>query len=365
MSRLITFCAVALTLLGTAGAFGQDKIAPLAFKKAWEYRTGDAMGLPPTVDGGRLFLPLNGGRVVCLDRLTGALLWSSDPGGNIAQAIAAADRVIYVATRWEADPGGSLRALDKETGLTLWRRDYEEHFTGPLHVAEGRLYGGTSGGALCAIATDGGEVVWRTPTQDVVRGQILMLKKAIYFGSDDGSLRGIETDSGREFWRFQTEGRIRGKPATDEATIYFGSGDGYVYAVDSKTARIRWRSRTGAAVDASPMMAGDKLIIASFDNFVYALSRVSGDRVWKIRLDNRITAEPIVDAFYTIAAPLRGDQVAVLSNSDGRRVNRYKLDEGYEIVANPILRDGTLFIMTDKGLVVAGAQRSGPPEVAR
>lgn len=360
MTFRMTVLAVVLALLPPASAGPQDSPSHFSFKKAWEYRSGDALAVPPAVEGGRVFLALSGGRVVCLDRLTGSLLWSSDPGGSITQEIAVAEKVAYVATRKEPDATGSLRALDKETGLTLWWKEYREHLTGPIHVEQGRLFAGTSAGALCAFAADSGETIWKAPTQDVVRGRVLVKGSAVFFGSDDGALRGVEADSGREFWRFQSGARIRGKPVSDGETIYFGSGDGYFYAVDLKTAKAKWKSRAGAAIEASPALVEDKLIVASFDNFVYGLSRLSGDRIWKTRLGDRITAQPIVEGRSMIVAPLRGDQLVVLSISDGRRIGRYDLDEGDEIVAAPVFYDGTLFIATDKGLVVAATKRAEP-----
>src|SRR2546423_1316186 len=63
-----------------AGAVSTSRLA-WPFKRAWQHLTGAAMTLPPTLDGARIYLPLTGGRVFCLDRESGALLWSTEPGG--------------------------------------------------------------------------------------------------------------------------------------------------------------------------------------------------------------------------------------------------------------------------------------------
>jgi hypothetical protein len=101
------------------------------------------------------------------------------------------------------------------------------------------------------------------------------------------------------------------------------------------------------------------VLVGSFDNFVYALSRANGDRIWKRRLENRITSTLIVEGDASLVAPLRGDYVAVFLNSDGRRVNLYRLEKDSEIVADPILAGDTLVLPTNNGLVVAKATRSG------
>src|SRR5947209_19511686 len=75
--------AAAASQLAEPGAVSTSRLA-LPFKRAWQHLTDDAVTIPPTLDGARLYLPLTGGRVFCLDRDSGALLWSAEPGGLIS-----------------------------------------------------------------------------------------------------------------------------------------------------------------------------------------------------------------------------------------------------------------------------------------
>jgi outer membrane protein assembly factor BamB len=350
--------------LAEPGAVSTSPLA-LPFKRVWQHLTEDATTLPPTLDGARIYLPLTGGRVFCLDRDTGTLLWSAEPGGLISAPIAISDNVIYVITRKLADDGSeagaSLLAVDKTTGLTAWVKDYPRAFTSALTIHQGRLYIGAADGAFYALDARNGDVIWKVATQDVVRGQARVIAEAIAFGSDDGALRVVKAQNGELLWKLQTGGKITGQPANDERALYFGSGDGFVYAVDQTTGKLRWRSRTGAAIEAPPVIVGDRVLVASFDNFIYALSRANGDRLWKRRLENRITTAPIVEGDAAMVAPLRSDYVAVFLNANGRRVNLYQLDKEYEIVAAPIFAGDTLILATSKGLVVATAARPEHP----
>jgi outer membrane protein assembly factor BamB len=341
-----------------AGATSTSKLA-LPFKRSWQHLTENAVTLSPTLDSARIYLPLAGGRVFCLDRQTGSLLWSSEPGGIIGAPIVSGENAIYVVTRKIAEggseAGASLVALDKATGLTAWVRDYPRSFTSPLALDAERIYAGSADGSLYALSATSGEVIWKVDTQDAVRGRALVTERAVYFGSDDGALRVVDRERGQLIWKFQTGGKIVGRPTTDDRSLYFGSGDGYLYSIDLATFKPRWRSRTGAAIEASPVIIGDRVLVASFDNFIYALARANGDRVWKRRLENRIAAGPIVEGDAMMVAPLRGDYVAVFLNADGRRVNLYQLDREFEIVADPIFSGDTLVLATNKGLVVATA----------
>lgn len=347
-------------LTAEAGATSTSRLA-LPFKRAWHYLTDSASTIPASIDDARIYLPLAGGRVLCLDRETGTLLWTGEPGGIISAPVAVADSSVYIATSKFSDDGsevgGSLRAADKATGLTLWVRDYARPLSSPLAQGAGRIYAGSADGSFYALESGNGEVVWKVETQDVVHGCALVTDHTIYFGSDDGALRAVDSAGGKLMWKFQTSAKVVAQPAVDDHAVYFGSADGYVYAVDSLTGKLRWRSRTGAAVEASPVIAGDRVLVASFDNFVYALARSTGDRIWKRRLENRITAAPIVEGDASLVAPLHGGYVAVFLNADGRRVNVYQLDKDFEIVADPIFTNGSLVLPTSKGLVVAIATR--------
>ncbi|HXG91780.1 MAG TPA: PQQ-binding-like beta-propeller repeat protein [Blastocatellia bacterium] len=343
-----------------AGAISTSRLA-LPFKRAWQHLTEEAITLSPTVDEARIYLPLAGGRVFCLDRQTGSLLWSAEPGGIISAPVAVAENSVYIATRKIAedgsDAGATLRAVDKATGLTLWVHDYARAFTSPLAQGQGRIYAGSADGSFYSLDSTSGDIIWKIQTQDAVRGCALVTERAVYFGSDDGALRIVESERGHLIWKIQTGGKVVGRPAIDDRALYFGSADGYVYSIDLATYRLRWRSRTGAAVEASPVIVGDRLLVASFDNFIYCLSRANGDRMWKRRLENRITAAPLVEGDAAMVAPFRGDYVAVFLNSDGRRVNLYQLDKEYEIVAEPIFSGNQLVLSTNKGLVVANTTR--------
>jgi outer membrane protein assembly factor BamB len=322
--------------------------------------TDRATPLPATAASGRVFLPLAGGQVSCLELKTGALLWSSELGGQITSSLALGKDVVIVSTSasLETNPRGSLRALDAETGLTRWAADYDRPFAGPILVEGDRLYCGNSDGSLYALSSKDGAVAWKAATQDVVRGSVLACGATLYFGSDDGAVRGVEASTGKETFKFQTRGRIRGGPSARDDTVYFGSGDGYTYAVEL-SGRLKWKSRTGAAVEASVLIAGERLIVGSLDNFVYALSLASGDRLWKRRLDGRITDDPVVKGDLTMVASSRGATVHIFLNSDGRLVNSLHLETGYEIVARPTHAEGRLLVPTDRGLVVAAAHQPG------
>jgi outer membrane protein assembly factor BamB len=321
------------------------------------------MSIPPALDSKRIYVCLAGGRVVCLNRESGSLVWSSDLGGIISGSIAVGEKALYIATHLIAEDrsevGASLRAVDKETGLTLWVKDYSRAFTSPLTLVNERIYAGSADGAFYALSAVTGEVIWKVATQDVVRGPALVGERSVYFGGDDGGVRAVDAETGREVWKFQTGGRVPGRPCEDEQALYVGSADGYLYSIEKATGKQRWKARTGAAIEASPVIAQGLVIVGSFDNFVYCFGSSNGNRVWKRRLNGRVSAAAIIEGDSLLIAPLRGNQVAMLMVADGQPVNYFRLEPEQELVAQPLLSDGAVLLATDKGLLVAMASSSG------
>ena len=342
------------------GATSKSPLA-LPFKRAWEYLSDRMIVIAPTADGEKVYQPLQEGRVICLDRRSGALLWSSDSGGRVTAPAAigksrGANVVLITSEKIDEGGGsssGSLRAVDPTTGVALWARDFSRPFRSPIVTAKDQLFAGSTDGALYAISSIDGNVLWKVQTQNVVDAGVLVTDRAVYFGGEDGALRAVSPETGQELWKYQTTGRIGGLPAIDDKHIYFGSADGFVYSLDLLDGKLKWKSRTGAAVEATPVLSGEKLVVGSLDNFLYAISRSNGDRLWKRRLDNRIVFPVIIEGDAVMVAPLRGDHIPIFLLSDGRRVNYYRLNRGCEIVASPSFVDGTLLVPTDKGLLAA------------
>ena len=93
----------------TEGAVVSSSRLALPFKRSWQYLTDGAAMLPPSLDALRVYLPLAGGRVVCLDLATGSLLWSTEAGGVISAPVAVGEKAVFVVTRKTTEDGFVFR----------------------------------------------------------------------------------------------------------------------------------------------------------------------------------------------------------------------------------------------------------------
>jgi polyvinyl alcohol dehydrogenase (cytochrome) len=150
----------------------------------WAFALPGGASSPPSVQGGRLFVPSIGGAVFSLDARTGCTYWAIDVGapartpitiGHAGKALAA----------FFGDNKGRVHAVEAETGRELWTARVETHpmtrLTGAQVLFEGRLYVPVSSfeeapdpkyrcctfrGSLVALDAATGQVVWKSYTLD-------------------------------------------------------------------------------------------------------------------------------------------------------------------------------------------------------
>lgn len=325
----------------------------------WRYLSDLTLNLTPAVRNDRVYLPLSPGTLVSLRASDGQLYWISELGGEVSASPVADEQAVYIATETTGRPGpepratGAIRALGKDSGVTLWMRTLRRPFQGSLALSGNVLFGGTTDGRVIALDRSTGRFVWATQHWAAFASQPLITDDRVYIGAEDGTLLSLDRLSGRIIWRYRTRGAVRGKPAIIDGAVYFGSADGYVYAVDKITGQRRWRVRTGAGVQ-SVASASEGLLAASLDNFVYYLTPARGDRLWKRQLAGRIASQPLMGGDGALFIPLSGDAGIVLDLNDGKPVNTLPLGDDNSTGAAPVAAADVLLLTTRRGLLAFG-----------
>ena len=146
--------------------------------KKWETAYGGAWmrSFPetrctPTIENGQIYLAGGMGEVVCLDAVSGKLLWKVDAQNmfhgephrwGIAESVAVSDKAVFYVTGGEET---SVIALDKATGKLLWKtkslggmRAYASSVV--IEKAGLKLLLAQTANDLMAINIGNGEIVW-------------------------------------------------------------------------------------------------------------------------------------------------------------------------------------------------------------
>jgi outer membrane protein assembly factor BamB len=172
---------------------------------AWAFRTVAAgaeedRANRPVVVGDTVVASTASGRVIGLDRVTGALRW--DVFGltaSTAEPAAWAGGVVVVGV-------GEWRALDPASGATLWSGDLGVFGTSsPVVFADGDA-------VLAAVATDGkivavnaatGELAWETPAEQSELFQVPALdaESELIVPDHWGRLAAFDVHTGRRLWK--------------------------------------------------------------------------------------------------------------------------------------------------------------------
>ena len=199
--------------------------------------------------------------------------WS---GGVVAE-----DR-LYIGTM-----EGDLRALDINTGETIWRfelrgEDREHAIYGRPAIVGDTLYVGDYDGTLYALRTLDREEIWDTRVGDAqhIVGGPTIVDDMVLVGSSDGNMYAFDATDGSQRWSFPSGNSVWSTPTVVDGVAYFGSLDHNVYAVRLEDGSKAWSFPTGGAITAVPVVASGRVYVGSFDSVFYAIDARSGRKVW-------------------------------------------------------------------------------------
>ena len=205
--------------------------------------------------GNRIFTmgEMNAGKgnatfLVCLDRDTGKVLWSTPVGeprgvGPRSTPTVDQDRVYAVTS------AGQLVCVDADKGTILWSKDYDKDFAGKSmagwHFCESPLIDGdklicTPGGmdaGLVALDKKTGEVIWKSPVDDtegagyasIMATDAGGVHQYVTFMSEQKGLVGVAAKDGKLLWNYRKVANGTGNiptPIVKDDLIFASSGYG-------------------------------------------------------------------------------------------------------------------------------------------
>lgn len=222
---------------------------------------------PPTVTGGRLYVPAESGYVYSLNASTGCVYWSFETKGAVRTAITIAKLNQPGPPRYAAyfaDQRANVYAVDAATGKLLWTQLADPfpiaRITGAPTIYEGRLYVGVSAaenstangaradygcctfrGSLVAYDAATGKLIWKSytipeepkPTKKGLTGVQL-------YGAAGASIWSSPTIDAKRQLVYVTTAEAFTQPAAPTSDS--------IIAMDLETGKIRW-SFQGTAND--------------------------------------------------------------------------------------------------------------------
>jgi outer membrane protein assembly factor BamB len=349
--------------------------------EAWSANIGAGGGYrrkimaQPVVADGIVYVMDSKAVVSAFDMARGSRVWRTDTkdddddSTNVGGGLTLDQGTLYAVNGL-----AELVALDAAKGTIRWRSRFGAPTRSAPTVVEGRLFVTTIEDRLLALAADDGRQLWShqaaNPTTSILGRPAPAYSTGLVVGGfGSGELATMRADSGSVVWTdtLATAVRsgsladfpaIRGLPVIGDGRVYAMSLGGLTVAIDLPTGRRLWERE--AAGEDSPWATGSWLFIISLEQKMAALNRDDGRVSWVTQLPRWKNPEKEEDPITWYGPLLVSDRLVVagtnhealaVSPYTGEILGRQELSGAASL--GPIVADGTVFVVTDDGRLLA------------
>jgi outer membrane protein assembly factor BamB len=290
-------------------------------RRVWRKRTGVLLEFTPVMAGRWLYLLDDAAVLRAIDKRTGETRWRRKLGALAASSPAYAKGRLFVTILARAEgQAGRVTALRARDGKVLWSEALPSRSESSPVVDDGQVIFGSEDGTVYSVRASNGATRWRFRAQGAVKGGPALSDGRLYFGDYAGRVYAIRQSDGREVWQVGTSGtrfgfgsgRFYATPAVAFGRVYLGNTDGSVYSFAKSSGKLAWRTSTGHYVYASPAVADlarsrPLVFTGSYDGRFYAMDARSGEVRWSYADGGKISggATVVGDVVYVSNTGLR------------------------------------------------------------
>jgi outer membrane protein assembly factor BamB len=195
---------------------------------------------------------------------------------------------------------------------------------------------------------------------------------AVYAADYKGRVSAFDAATGREIWKVDIDQGIAGGPGSGEGLVLVGTLDGDVVALDAATGAKRWASPVNSEVLSTPAVAQGVVVVHGLDGRLTGLDAADGKQRWRYDrvasgLGLRGSSSPVISGSKAICG-LAGGKLVAVELATGYAVwettitlpaGRTELERVVDILGDPLLMAGQVFVGTYQGEVAALYESSG------
>lgn len=291
-------------------------------------------------------------------------VWSQDIGDGLGIARYPITPALDDGRLFAADRSGLLRAMDAESGETLWEIQLDTPVSSGLTAVAGRLYLGTRNGEVLAIDQQSGDVLWRAPVSSEVLAPPQANTGLLVVQSVDGAVTALDRATGEERWVYTSSEpaltlRGTGTPRVIEPVTFAGFANGRLVTLDNRSGQPLWDMRVAVPrgrtevdrlvdLDGQPLLTQDgRLYITSYNGRLLAMEATSGEILWERETSSYLSPLLVGDTLYTVT---EGSHVLALDALSGRVMWESAALEGRSLTA-PVFVDGRIALGDYEGYV--------------
>ncbi|WP_413478280.1 outer membrane protein assembly factor BamB [Vibrio hibernica] len=234
-------------------------------------------------------------------QFTPKILWTASVGDGVGHYFSKLTPVYAYNKVFVASRDGEVKALDPETGKTLWEVDLGEdepaRLSGGLSALYDKVYVGSENGQVYALSAEDGSLVWQQDIEGEVLAKPLADENLVMFNTAKGSLVALKQESGEQAWVINNEVpnlTLRGdsSPTSISGGVFWGMSNGRLAAALIQKGQLLWQQPIGTPkgsteidrlvdVDASPLIIGSSLYTVGINGQLVAIDLRSGAPMWK------------------------------------------------------------------------------------
>lgn len=353
-----------------------------SLSRVWRVDIGDGSDIftrlimPPVVADGRVYTIDTRGRVSAWRAGDGERLWRKriELEGEV-DALAFGGGLAYDDGRLFVATGqGVLAALDPGTGEEIWRHLNLVPFRGPPTVAEGRVFANTQDNQIIALDAGSGAQQWvqaGLPEEAALLGAAApaVAGNTVVTGLSSGELMAMRVENGTRVWQ-DTLSRTRrltplasladidADPVMTGGNVYAVGHAGVMVAIDLRSGERVWENNIAGV--RTPWAGGATLFVLTADAELVAISNEDGRIRWVTRLQRFKNPDDREEPIAYAGPVLAGDRLIVVASNGfvisispytGDFLGAAELPAGS--VAQPVVANGTLYILTEKADLIA------------
>ncbi len=194
----------------------------------------------------------------------------------------------------------------------------------------------------------------------------------VFVADRSGAVRAYTLDKGEQLWHARTRVAISAGPGGGDNLMVVGSSDADLIALDAETGEQRWRTSVSSEVLSVPLIYRGIVVVQTVDGYLTGLDASNGERLWVQGrtvpvLTLRGTSTALVEDGAVIAGFANG-KITALDIRSGTPLweavvavpsGRSELQRMVDIDANPVVRDGVLYVVSFQGQMAAVGLQNG------
>lgn len=290
--------------------------------------------------------------------------WMNQTGAGIYCSPAVEGDKVFV-----ADDMGRLTAYQLKNGKKLWSFQAGRRIVGTPDAQDGIVVFGSADKNVYGLNTTDGSLAWKVTTEEPVLGAVTIHQGIAYVGGSDHCMRAINIHTGKIVWNYNgVQSYVLTKPLVNDNHVVFGAWDNTLYALDTQSGKEQWKWVTGSTdmhyspAQVWPVEANGKIFISDPRRVMTAVNAADGTTVWSTKQSMVRETIGLSQDHERIYSKTMNDSLVCYSATanEPQEIWATAVGFGYEHGPSmPVEKEGVVYGSTKEGLIFALEAKTG------